>query len=125
MSAPKSRLLLYLILLPGLAIPSAVMLWFPDAYTTAFLFVHANPLVMLVIAIVACASFWYYAADGIPDRLRGRFWLFVFLTTVSAIAYVSVNFNSLAIAEAMVAGGLAVGFVALLIKDFSARKRDT
>ena len=125
LNSTKSRLLLYLVLLPGFAIPSALMLWFPNVYTTAFAFLQANPLAMLAIAIVACTLFWYQAATGIPERFKRSFLLSVFVTAAAAIAYISLNFNSLAIAEAMVAGGLLVPILVMLIKDYSARKRDT
>jgi hypothetical protein len=124
-NSTKSRLLLYLVLLPGFAIPWAAMLWFPDAYTAGFSFIQTNPLAMLAIAIVGCALFWYHAAVGMPVRFKPGFYVFMFLTAAVAIGYVSVNFNSQAIAKAMVAGALIVALAAVAIKDYSARKRDT
>lgn len=80
---------------------------------------------MLGIAIAGCALFWFHAAAGVPPTLKAAFWVFVAVTAAAAIAYVSMNFNSQAIAEAMVGGGLIVGFVGVAIKDYSARRKGT
>jgi hypothetical protein len=101
------------------------MVWFPDAYTIAFRFVQDNPLFMLGIALVACALCWYQALGNVPPRFRSRFAALLVVVALGAVAYVSVNFASLVIAEAMVFSVLVVYLAAMIAAAYDAKNRDT
>ena len=121
----KSRLLLYLLLLPGLAIPWAAMIWFPDFYGTGYRVVVDNPYWVLAVAVTLFLFIGFDALRDTPTQYRHKLIVILLLIACGFIAYVSLSFDSLTIAEATICSAVAIYVALAIVKKQNGKVQDT
>jgi phosphatidylserine synthase len=120
-----SRLLLYVVLLPGLAIPWAAMIWFPDLYATAYRIVVDHPYWVLAVAILLFLGIGYYVLLDAPSEIRRKLIAVLALIACVFLAYILSNFASLTIVEATVYSAIAIYVISAITKKQNEKSQDT